>query len=309
MCASNEDLPLFFYDWWLDAVCGPENWDVVFATHPKSGEISGFLPFFEKRAAGIFSGITMPPLTMFLGPWLTKKGNSDYRNIQIQKEVISELIDQIPKFDYFVQYCHYDFQFWLPFYWRGFRQSTAYSYVIEDINDLENVWSKIQGNRKGDIRKAQSKFGVSVTTEDNTDRLFELTEMTFRRQSISSHLSRELIDRVFDTCRSRDRCKIMTAVDREGRAHASVLIVWDKARAYYLLGGSDPKWRNSGALSAVIWEAIQQCSGTVSSFDFEGSMIEPIEFFFRGFGGVPMPYYRISKDRSILLRIVRALKN
>ena len=135
-----------------------------------------------------------------------------------------------------------------------------------------------------------------------------LTEMTFRRQSISSNLTRELIDRVFEACRTRDRCRILTAVDHEGRAHASVLIVWDKSRAYYLLGGSDPDLRNSGAMSATIWKAIQHCSGFVNSFDFEGSMIEPIEFFFRGFGGTPMPYHRISKDRSILLRLARALK-
>jgi phosphatidate phosphatase APP1 len=50
----------------------------------------------------------------------------------------------------------------------------------------------------------------------------------------------------------------------------------------------------------------------VEVFDFEGSMIEPIERFFRGFGAVQTPYFHVSRSSSKLfkaLKMLRDLKN
>lgn len=37
-------------------------------------------------------------------------------------------IDNLPKFDYFNMNFHYSITNWLPFYWRGFKQTTRYTY-------------------------------------------------------------------------------------------------------------------------------------------------------------------------------------
>lgn len=29
LCAVEKNIPIFSQDWWLDAVCGEENWDVI----------------------------------------------------------------------------------------------------------------------------------------------------------------------------------------------------------------------------------------------------------------------------------------
>ena len=76
---------------------------------------------------------------------------------------------------------------------------------------------------------------------------------------------------------------------------SAIYIVWDANSAYYLLGGSDPNFRSSGANSLLLWEAIKFASGVTKRFDFEGSMIEPIERYFRGFGATQKPYLSISK--------------
>jgi hypothetical protein len=57
-----------------------------------------------------------------------------------------------------------------------------------------------------------------------------------------------------------------------------------------------------------MWNAIKIASENTKRFDFEGSMIENVERFFRSFGAVPIPYYNIKKTNSLLLRLYFALK-
>nr|HPR68216.1 methicillin resistance protein [Kiritimatiellia bacterium] len=46
----------------------------------------------------------------------------------------------------------------------------------------------------------------------------------------------------------------------------------------------------------AVWEAIRHAKEAgLETFDFEGSVIPPIERFFRGFGGRLTPYYTVNK--------------
>jgi hypothetical protein len=94
--------------------------------------------------------------------------------------------------------------------------------------------------------------------------------------------------------RDRGCASLRLAVDGEGRSHAGALFVWDEERVYYLAGGNDTALRDSGGSSLVIWDGIQLAGSLGLRFDFEGSMIGPIERFFRGFGGVPEPYLHVT---------------
>ena len=107
---------------------------------------------------------------------------------------------------------------------------------------------------------------------------------------------------------SRNQCQWFIAQDKKGRNHAGVLIVWDENSAYYLMGGGNPKLRNSGATSLCMWEAIKFASTVTKKFDFEGSMIESVERFFRAFGATQKPYFHITKTPSYILRMARKLK-
>ena len=87
---------------------------------------------------------------------------------------------------------------------------------------------------------------------------------------------------------------MLFACDEADRVHAVAYVVCDRRSAYYLMGGGDPQLRTSGASSLLLWEAISQ-SRAASVFDFEGSMLRPVERFFRAFGGRQAPYLHISR--------------
>jgi len=73
----------------------------------------------------------------------------------------------------------------------------------------------------------------------------------------------------------------------------------DNKSVYYLMSGTDPDLRSSGAQNLIQWEAIKYYYDKVKYFDFEGSMVENIEANFRKFGAVQKQYFRITSKRIL----------
>ena len=96
-------------------------------------------------------------------------------------------------------------------------------------------------------------------------------------------------------CAERGARRILSAVDARGRTHAVLYVVWDDRTLYALINARDPELQAFGANTLLYWEAIRHAAEVSTVFDFEGSMIEPIEHFVRGFGGRQTPYFCVSK--------------
>jgi lipid II:glycine glycyltransferase (peptidoglycan interpeptide bridge formation enzyme) len=204
---------------------------------------------------------------------------------------MTSLIERLPHYDYFHQRFHYSITNWLPFYWQGFDQTTRYTYVIESLDDLDRVWAQLHERVRRNIRKAEKQ--LAVRTDLDIERFLDINALSFKRQGLALPYSRETVRRLDTACAERQVRRISLAEDAQGRIHAAKYIVWDQNSGYYLMGGADPDLRSSGADTLLMWEAIRFCSTVTRKFDFEGSMIEPIERFFRAFGGDQRPYSRI----------------
>lgn len=280
---------IFQQPWWLNAVA-PGMWSA--AEVQKDGKLLARLPYIYKRKNALRL-CTMPKLTQSLGPWLTPSRAKYSKSLKQQKDLMTSLIQQIPECDYFCQNFHYSITNWLPFYWHGFSQTTAYTYVIQDLGDLDKVWSGFQENIRTDIRKASKN--LSIRTDLGLENFLEINNLTFARQRKKIPYSHELVYRVDKACEQHQSRKIFFAEDSHGVIHAAIYLIWDKESAYYLMGGADPSLRNSGAMSLLIWEAIKFSAKVSKKFDFEGSMIESIERFFRGFGASQVPYFRVTR--------------
>lgn len=296
LCNSEASIPLFAQAWWLDAVAG-EAWDAVVAY--QGGLMVGALPFAIRRRWG-FTLLIQPKLTQTLGPWLRPTQKSYPKSLAHEKDVLGALADGLPHYHYYAQNWHCDRQNWLPFYWRGFQQTTRYTYRLQGLSDETAVWKGLQENIRREIRKARERCQLTVRPARDLDEFLALNRKTFERQGRSLPYSRELVARIDEAaaaCGARD---CLVAVDPEGNCHAGAYIVRQGETAYYLMGGGDPALRNSGATSLVLWEAIRNQPVSVDTFDFEGSMVEPIERFFRAFGAKQTPYSHVTRTRSSL---------
>ena len=298
LCHEEPSIPLFSQPWWLDAVTGSDGWDVALVQ--KGGLVLATMPYLRRRRIG-FRISTQPWLTLSLGPWLRPSTAKPPRRIGQQKELLQALIAQLPPFDHFRQAWHYSQTNWLPFRWCGFRQTTDYSYVLPDLSDTHAIWNGFQENIRKEIRKASGRAQLCVRDDRPLQDALRLHRLTFDRQGKSLPFPEHVIRSIDAACSERGQRAIFIAEDIQGRQHAAVYIVWDAKSAYYLLGGGDPELRNSGAASLCMWEAIQHAATVTRSFDFCGSMAEPIEQFIRAFGGKQCPYFSVSKTPSKML--------
>ena len=305
LCSASPDIPLFQQAWWLDATCGPDGWGVSLSL--SDDKIVGALPFADTRRLG-FRILTQPALTQFLGPWVAPTPAKTAERLSREKDIMGELIDQLPPHAHFSQAWSTGVTNWLPFYWAGFRQTTRYTYAIDNLTDEEAIWSKFQTKIRGDIRKAEARNGIHLREDPALDDFIAVNDKTFARQGKLPPYSKAYLNKIDQACLTRGQRKIFLAQDADGRVHAGAYLVWDSKRAYYLAGGGDPELRNSGATSYCLWQAIRFAATVSTTFDFEGSMMEPVERFFRGFGAELTPYFYLTRTPSRLLRLRGAIQ-
>lgn len=303
LCASEPTIPLFSKDWWLDAVCD-DAWDVCIV-QSADGNVVATMPYQVSRAHGLVL-ISDPALTQTLGPWIRAVPSKQSTKLAREKELMFALIDQLPSFSAFSQNWHYTVQNWLPFYWRGFEQTTRYTYAIQGLEDLDAVFNNFSSSYRNKIRKADKI--VSVHRGLSLEAFYRINSMTFERQGKTIPYSLDFLAKQDDALSKRGAREIFYAQDSGGAIHSALYLVWDDMSSYVHLVGENPQLRSSGAGIRVIWEAIRYTRQELglNRFDFEGSMIESVEQVRRDCGAVQVPYFSISKTPSRMLR-ARAL--
>lgn len=299
-CALRNDIPLFLRADWLDTITDETGWDVVLVG--KENDVQAFLPYFKKRKLG-FDIITMPPMTPYLGPWLHyPEGQKQATRLAFEKKMMEALIDQLPPTDRFVQYFHPQVTNWLPFQWKGFTQTTRYTYILNDLSDVNAVYDGFQGNIKREIKKAEAQHHTVQVQEVST--LYALLRLDYAAKGKRLPISEDYLTAVHRHLQATGRGVVFLAQDDNGTSLGSLLLAWDTQSAYFLAGAADPKAKTTGVMSLLLWEAIRHASTVTHAFNFEGSMIEPIERFFRAFGGVQTPYFEVRATKSKLLRLI-----
>jgi hypothetical protein len=284
---------IFQQPWWLDAVA-PGQWAEV--TVERGGQTVARLPFVV-RGARRMRVLTQPPLAPFLGPWVARSPGAKYATaLGDEMELLSELEAQLPAAAAFRQNFAPAVASAMPFIWAGYRAGVRYTYRLEELGSEEQLWDGLAGNIRREIRKARKQ--LAVRDDLGIDDFYEAWAKTFHRQTLAP-LDRAVLERVESACAPRGVRTMLFACDESGRVHAVAYMAWDERSAYYLMGGADPDLRTSGASSLLLWDAVMRARHVSAAFDFEGSMLRPVERFFRAFGGRQTPYLSVSRaDRS-----------
>ena len=299
-CKKEENIPLFSKDWFLDSVCGIDNWDVALVE--KGGETLASMPFYKKRKA-IFNIISMPKHAQTMGVYLKYPEGQKYeKRLSYEKELMSSLIEQLPKVDYFNQTFHYSVTNWLPFYWKGYTQTTNYTYVIENLKDLDTVFKNFNHAKRKNIKKAEKILEVKFDL--SAKEFYDNHKMTLKKQDAEISYSFEHFNKLYKSAYKHNAGRTIYAVDSDNNIHAGLFVLWDKNSAYDLISTIDPDYRNIGGASLLVQEIIKFLSPKTDRFDFEGSMIENVEKSFRQFGAKQKPYFDITKIESKILKAV-----
>lgn len=268
----------------------------------KDNQVVGIWPYFVKQKFGL-KYCSMPHLTPYLGPLILQgKQRLKYVNqIGREKKILNELVDQLPKTLLFVSQGVPNWKNWQPLSWRGFKQTTRYTYRIHLNRSTDDIQMALSSKTRNQIQLAESKVTIRQTTSSNL--IYKLTQSSFKKQNKTVPYSNLIFDSFYENLDQRNAIYSVAAYVAD-RPVASALIALDKSNAYLLATGRENN-APPGSVTLLIWNCILEAKNQKREiFDFEGSMIQNIESFFRSFGGVQTPYHRVYKTSSKWSRLL-----
>ena len=289
-------VPLYSKPWWMDAVCGSENWDVWL--YEEGGHIAAAMPDdLEERKYGLY--ITKPPLTQNNGIVFDHPvGAGIVARAKFEEKVVRAAMAHVDSLGLAV----YEQQFptsyitWLPHSWCGCAALPRYTYVIKDTSDLDSVWQGMSSSYRKNVKKGRRN--LASVGELDRERFWIEHAKVFERQNLPVPFSRTMWTRLFDAAYAAQSGRALCAVTGDGQVASVLFLVWDERRMYHLLGGTMPGFSGLETYNALTWTGIELAHEKGLAYDFEGSMIERIAKSFREFGGTPELYFRIRKVYS-----------
>ena len=164
-CEKEKHIPIFSQFWWLDAVCGEENWEVYIVG--EGNNILATMPYYlVEDEKGL--KITKAKLTQNNGIYIKYPNNQkNSSRLDFQEKIINKICDHIETlnlYKYEQQY-HYTFTNWLPFFWREYKEITRYTYVIEKTSNIELIRENYSSKIRNQIKSAKKYLEV-VETEN-----------------------------------------------------------------------------------------------------------------------------------------------
>jgi Acetyltransferase (GNAT) domain len=278
---------VFSRSWWLNTIGNVR----VLACFSGNQIIAGIPLYFERRFG--IPVCTMPKLTRAWGVIMRPLEGKAVSAAARETKILRAFAAQLSRYKLFFQAFHPSLLNWLPFYWSGFRQTTRFTYVLDDLTDLTGVWEGMSEAARCKIRKAE-RAGFTVVPCGIED-VYNCECQSFLVQGRRPTHNETLLRKLYDSAKEHDSGACFAVVDAKGNKYCAWFLVWDRKRAFDLVGGIDRELKNSSANSFGKWNAIQFAAQRSLAFDFAGSVIENVEPFNRSFGAKQVPYNYLMK--------------
>ncbi len=276
---------VFHEPWWLNAASGG-NWSE--AVVKSDGAIIARLPYITKRLLGV-TGIGMPPLTHLLGPQLPVGEDRPGGKRPAIRELLAELISQLPAHGYFNQVCDPSFTDALPLYALGYDSGLKYTLQVAPASP-DQLMQGIRARIRSDIRKAERGLNVDHDLAiDEFCRFFNAyTQANHKVWWSQRHIRQAdaLKIRVYEACRKADAGCLLAVRDKNAVLRGAIMLVWGNGVMYYLLTAHDAQPEGAGSIKLLLWESLKLASRRGMVFDFHGFPRPGAVNLLSGFGGV-----------------------
>jgi hypothetical protein len=252
------------------------------------------------KSKGFFRYSLQPSFCQFWGIFFASDGLvSPYKHFSRTRKIVKAVVEALPTgIRWFLHGFAPEFDYPLPFHWAGFQLQTRYTYRI----DLRAGFAVAEGgfgnDTKYDIRKA-SEGGIQVSHGSTCE---ELIRLAHENHAAGKHLLRpdqsRTLERLTPVLLQHRLGMLLEAKSPTGKVVAAALFAHFSGKVSYLVSAQEPSTKARGAMTLLLSKAIEESAANNHLvFDFEGSLIEGIEGFFRGFGGTPVPYLMIEKNQ------------
>ncbi|MCB9034606.1 MAG: GNAT family N-acetyltransferase [Chitinophagales bacterium] len=262
--------PIFLLPDFLNIVA--EDWEVVLVE--ENSQLKAVLPYAIK--GNLLTKRIYLPLLSFYQSFLLYDVNEE-------TAIINQLFAQLPKtvksyFKLLPQYHLVDLNA------LAYKQENYCTYIINKNIELYSI----RKNHQRNIKKAINN-NLVIEAAQNVNTAFDVIKQTFSRQNTTLDVDAEQFNQLVSWTRTTQRGEIWNCKDQNHQIHASVLLLKDATTTYYILGGYNDEFKNSGAKTFLLWTLIQQSIVKGKIFNFCGSTKKSIANYFEGFNATPTP--------------------
>ena len=265
-------IPIFSLPHWLDQMA--ENWDVCM--YKKEEKIIAALPYCWKGRL-LTKRIYLPDSSFYQSILFFEKCSETER-----QKIALRLFKQLPKtvksyFKFLPEYSNIDLS------GLSYTKETYYTYLLSPEDNI-----LLSTNHSRNIRKG-IKNSYTIQPSNNTALSYSLLVSTFSRQKLSSKIKPEAFQTLAELVKKYHCGQLLNCLDDKKNVLASVFTLEDASTVYYLMGGYNHDFKNSGAMTYLLNHVIQQTMSSHKLLNFCGSSKKSIAAFFEGFGATQHP--------------------
>jgi len=281
-CILNATNHLIYAEsWYLDIVC-PNNWDALILN-----DYEAVMPLPLKSKMGL-TYVQHPIWTQQLGIFSTLK---------ITEQLTTNFLQAIPKKMAMVSLNLNETNLVSDI------ELVAKTNLIVDLNNsLETLRSKFSTNTKRNSNKA-NKAGLTVDLECKDINGF----IDFFKSNIQNPISEyhyNTLSKLVEFAVNNNK-GFIALVKHENEIIAASFILKSDDRLIYRTGTSNQQGKELKAMFLLVNELIQQQADSNYTLDFEGSELEGVARFYKGFGAQNIPYYYYKKYNNKLLKVLK----
>ena len=273
----------------------------------KNNELNGCFYYFIKKRMRFLNQISSVPFTPNCSLYVKIETSNISNTNTFKKNIMKLVAEWLEKESQDIITLGFPSEFvdFQPFTWKGFKVIPNYTYRI-NLNLSEK---EINGNlspKTRNIIKKGEKDGLQVELSSDYSQIQTIVKNSFLRNKVS--VNETIMDDILFKFANPTN-SFSYIVTKEDKPIAGTFCIYDNHRCYYLLGGYESDNSHPGAGPMAVYSSILKSKEIgISEFDFEGSMIPPIESYFRSFGGEITPYYTVNKANFLVEMLLKLKK-
>jgi len=279
---------IYHYTWYLDAVF--EDWQAVIIKNNEQWH--AVMPLTVKKKWGVRYAL-QPIFTQFLGVLYRPQESKLEKQLADKKDWTEAIIHEIPKLKVFHYNFSPNFDYPLPFYWQKYTLHTRYNYILDLNTSMEHLHQNLNSKMRQTIKKGIENELI-ISQESDINLIGSHVDKSFLNEKMYA-----VMKKLFEQAQKRNRATLLIVKDKQGKVLTGGVFMQYKNESWINLYGSfkpneDTEKRPAGFM---VWKAIELAhKNGFKVFDFEGSMIEGVERFFRKFGARPVPYISVYRN-------------
>jgi hypothetical protein len=190
------------------------------------------------------------------------------------------------------------------FHWQK-KNILHNNYVLNSEGDYDGIISNYKKNVRKNIKRANTQELVYEICNEVGPILSLYKSKQQKNFPHATDFYFERVKQLAEKLLSSNQAIVRNVFNSKGDLLSAVLLFKDQKRLYNLFSYTSSQGRNLESNFFLYNSLIKEFSGQGLTLDFEGSDIPSIEYFYRSFGAISIPYYRVEFINLFFLRLFK----